>query len=298
MKIKSIFSNRQNIGLLYVLPWIAGFLILQLYPFLASFFYSFTNYNLGGRPDYVGLKNYVDIFTNDSEFWNSLKVTILFVVISVPCKLIFALLIAVLLNQKLKWVGLFRTIYYIPSIFGSSVAISIVWRMLFLSDGIINGFFEKIGIPSIPWLGKPGTALLSICLLSIWQFGSSMVIFLAGLKQIPSELYDAAKVDGAGAIKVFLLITVPMLTPMVFFNIVMQMINAFQEFTSAFVITNGGPLQGTYLYGMKLYNEAFRYFKIGYASALSWILFIVIMFFTVLLFKSSQKWVFYEDEGN
>ena len=193
--------------------------------------------------------------------------------------------------------NIFRTVYYLPSIFGSSVAISIVWRMLFQTDGIVNSLLAKLSISPIPWLGEPLIALLTLCLLSAWQFGSSMVIFLAGLKQIPAELYDAAKVDGASAVRIFFTITVPMLTPMVFFNIIMQMINAFQEFTSAFVITDGGPLQGTYLYGLKLYNEAFRYFKIGYSSALSWILFTVIMVFTLILFRSSRRWVYYEDGG-
>ena len=277
------------------MPWVIGLLVLQLYPFVSSFLYSFTNSNLGGRFDFVGFRNYIQILTKDSEFWNSLKVTILFVFISVPGKIVFALLIAMLLNQNVKGVKSFRTLYYIPSIFGSSVAISIVWRMLFQTDGVINNLLGKLHIPSVLWLGTPGMALFTISLLSIWQFGSSMVIFLAALKQVPSELYDAAKVDGASSIRIFFQVTVPMITPMVFFNIVMQMINAFQEFTSAFVITDGGPLKGTYLFGMKLYNEAFRYFKIGYSSALAWIMFIVIMVFTFILFRSSKKWVYYSD---
>lgn len=294
---RSAVRRRQAVGLVYILPWIVGFLVLQLYPFIASFIYSFTNFNLGGTPDFIGLKNYVDIFTKDAEFWNSLKVTIIFVFVSVPCKLVFALFIAILLNQKVRGVNLFRTVYYLPSIFGSSVAISIVWRMLFQTDGIVNSLLKNIHLPTMPWLGEPTMALMTLCLLSVWQFGSSMVIFLAGLKQIPSELYDAAKVDGASVPRTFFTITIPMLTPMVFFNIIMQMINAFQEFTSAFVITDGGPMHGTYVYGLKLYNEAFRYFKIGYSSALSWILFIVIMLFTAVLFASSKKWVHYEDGG-
>ncbi len=293
----SAIKRRQRVGLIYILPWIIGFFVLQLYPFIASFVYSFTNYNLGGKMDFIGLDNYVQILTKDSEFWNSLKVTLIFVIVSVPGKLAFALFIAILLNQKVRCVNIFRTVYYLPSIFGSSVAISIVWRMLFQTDGIVNSLLAKLSISPIPWLGEPLIALLTLCLLSAWQFGSSMVIFLAGLKQIPAELYDAAKVDGASAVRIFFTITVPMLTPMVFFNIIMQMINAFQEFTSAFVITDGGPLQGTYLYGLKLYNEAFRYFKIGYSSALSWILFTVIMVFTLILFRSSRRWVYYEDGG-
>lgn len=295
MKRTSSIQRRQRLGYLYIMPWVIGLLVLQLYPFVSSFVYSFTNSNLGGRFDFVGFRNYIQILTKDSEFWNSLKVTILFVFISVPGKIVFALLIAMLLNQNVKGVKSFRTLYYIPSIFGSSVAISIVWRMLFQTDGVINNLLGKLHIPSVLWLGTPGMALFTISLLSIWQFGSSMVIFLAALKQVPSELYDAAKVDGASSIRIFFQVTVPMITPMVFFNIVMQMINAFQEFTSAFVITDGGPLKGTYLFGMKLYNEAFRYFKIGYSSALAWIMFIVIMVFTFILFRSSKKWVYYSD---
>lgn len=295
MKRTSSIQRRQRLGYLYIMPWVIGLLVLQLYPFVSSFLYSFTNSNLGGRFDFVGFRNYIQILTKDSEFWNSLKVTILFVFISVPGKIVFALLIAMLLNQNVKGVKSFRTLYYIPSIFGSSVAISIVWRMLFQTDGVINNLLGKLHIPSVLWLGTPGMALFTISLLSIWQFGSSMVIFLAALKQVPSELYDAAKVDGASSIRIFFQVTVPMITPMVFFNIVMQMINAFQEFTSAFVITDGGPLKGTYLFGMKLYNEAFRYFKIGYSSALAWIMFIVIMVFTFILFRSSKKWVYYSD---
>lgn len=295
MKRTSSIQRRQRLGYLYIMPWVIGLLVLQLYPFVSSFVYSFTNSNLGGRFDFVGFRNYIQILTKDSEFWNSLKVTILFVFISVPGKIVFALLIAMLLNQNVKGVKSFRTLYYIPSIFGSSVAISIVWRMLFQTDGVINNLLGKLHIPGVLWLGTPGMALFTISLLSIWQFGSSMVIFLAALKQVPSELYDAAKVDGASSIRIFFQVTVPMITPMVFFNIVMQMINAFQEFTSAFVITDGGPLKGTYLFGMKLYNEAFRYFKIGYSSALAWIMFIVIMVFTFILFRSSKKWVYYSD---
>lgn len=296
MKTQTI-RKRQRQGLFYITPWIIGFLLLQLYPLISSFFYSFTNYNLGGNFAYVGIENFKKLLVEDTEFWNSLKITLTFVFVSVPCKLAFALFIAMLLNQKVRFVGFFRTLYYVPSILGSSVAVSVVWRMLFLPSGIINNILKSMALPTISWLGKGPTALLTLVLLSVWQFGSSMIIFLAGLKQIPSELYDSAKVDGANAFRAFFSITIPLLTPMVFFNIVMQMINAFQEFTSAYIITNGGPLKATYLFGLKLYTEAFVYFKIGYASALSWIMFIVIVLFTLVLFKSSDRWVYYQDGG-
>lgn len=284
-------------GLLYIAPWLLGFLGFQLYPLVSSFYYSFTNLSLGGAPKFVGLDNYIRIFTVDPEFWKSLSVTIIYVFTSVPAKLVFALLIAMILNSKLKFINAFRTIYYIPSILGGSVAVSVLWRFLFMKEGTINKILSVFSIPALDWIGSPNLALFTIDILTVWQFGSSMVLFLAGLKQIPAELYEAGIMDGASKVRMFFTITIPMLTPIVFFNVIMQLVGAFQEFTSAFVITGGGPMQSTYLYGMKLYLEAFRYFKMGYASALSWILFIIILFFTAIVFKSSRKWVYYDDGG-
>ena len=284
-------------GLLYIAPWLFGFLVFQLYPLISSFYYSFTNLNLGGSPKFVGLDNYIRMFTQDPEFWKSLGVTIVYVFTSVPAKLIFALLIAMVLNSKLKFINAFRTIYYIPSILGGSVAVSVLWRFLFMKEGTINQILSIFSIPPLDWIGSPSLALFTIDILTVWQFGSSMVLFLAGLKQIPAELYEAGIMDGASKIRMFFTITIPMLTPIVFFNVIMQLVGAFQEFTSAFVITGGGPMQSTYLYGMKLYIEAFRYFKMGYASALSWILFLIILFFTAIIFKTSKKWVYYDDGG-
>lgn len=285
-------------GLIYIAPWLIGFLIFQLYPLLSSLYDSFTDLSLGGDANFIGLKNYINILTIDSEFWNSLKVTIIYVFTSVPAKLAFALLIAMILNSKLKFIGLFRTIYYIPSILGGSVAVSVLWRFLFMKDGTINQILSLFNIPAQDWIGSPHLALFTIDILAVWQFGSSMVLFLAGLKQIPNELYEAAIMDGASKVRRFFTITLPMLTPVVFFNIIMQLVGAFQEFTAPFVITSGGPMQSTYLYGMKLYTEAFRYFKMGYSSALSWILFLVILIFTGIIFKSANKWVYYGDGGD
>lgn len=304
-KVKSLISNhttgrltrKRYIGLLYILPWLIGFLVLQLYPLIMSFYYSFTDYNMFAEPNFIGLKNYIDVFTKDLDFWPSMKATLLYVFMGVPAKLIFALLIAMILNQKLRAINLFRTVYYIPSILGGSVAVSLVWRMMFMKEGSVNALLDVLQIPKVNWLGTPFIALITISLLIVWQFGSSMVIFLSGLKQIPNELYEAARVDGASRINMFFNITIPQLTPLIFFNLIMQMISAVQDFTSAFVITNGGPLKGTYLYGMKLYNDAFSYFKMGYASALSWIMFAVIFIITIILFGSSNKWVYYEDGG-
>ena len=200
--------------------------------------------------------------------------------------------------MKLRGINLFRTIYYIPSTLGGSVAVSALWKLLFMSDGIINKMLVQVHLPPVNWLGSPGWAMVTICLLQVWQFGSSMVLFLAALKQIPQDLYEAAAIDGAGRLKCFFTITLPMITSIVFFNLIMQSINALQNFTSAFVITNGGPLKSTYLIGMKLYTEGFSNFKMGYASAISWVLFGIILVFTLMIFKSSDAWVYYEDGGD
>lgn len=290
-------AEDQRSGYLYILPWLIGFLAFQLYPFLASFVYSFTDFSVLKPMKFVGLQNYRRMFTADRLFWTSLKATVLYVLMAVPGKLIFSLFIAMVLNMKLKFINFFRTIYYLPSILGGSVAISILWRFLFSRDGTVNSFLNTLGIGSIDWLGSPNLALGTMGLLVIWQFGSSMVLFLAGLKNIPQELYEAARVDGAGRVKTFVKITLPMLSPVIFFNLIMQMINAFKEFNAPYLITQGGPLNSTYLYGVMLYENAFTYLKMGYASAQSWVLFAIIMGFTALTFKSSPYWTYYEDGG-
>lgn len=297
MKSRSRKISKRYIGLVYIMPWILGFLIFQLYPLLASLYYSFTDFSILNNPNFVGLKNYIELFTEDKQFYNSLKVTAIYTLFSVPIRLIFALFIAMVLNMKLKHINLFRTIYYLPSILGGSVAISIIWRFLFMKEGVINKLLEMINLPSVGWLSNPDVSLITISLLVVWQFGSSMVLFLAGLKQIPHELYEAASVDGAGKIRTFFNVTLPLLTPIIFFNLVMQSINMLQDFTSAFVITNGGPMYSTYMIGLKIYDDAFEFLEMGYASALSWILFAMILLFTGILFGTSRKWVFYEDGG-
>jgi oligogalacturonide transport system permease protein len=219
--------------------------------------------------DWRGFRNFIEIFTKDDYFYNSLRRTFVYVIIGVPIKLAFAFFIAMLLNMKLKGINVFRTVYYLPSIVGSSVAISILWRLLFAKDGAINKITSLVGIPAINWLGDPKIALFSISLIIVWQFGSSMVLFLAGLKQIPQELYEAARVDGAGKISGFFAITLPLITPILFFNLIMQMINAFQDFNGAMIVTRGGPINSTYLYALMLYDQGFKNFRMGYASALS-----------------------------
>ena len=282
---------------LFLAPWLIGFLSLQLYPFLSSLYYSFTNYQITSKPVWSGLDNYLVLFRQDPEFINSLKVTILYTFYTVPGKLVLALAVAVFLNRRIKGINLIRTFYYIPSLFGGSVAMAILWKLLFLDNGVINALLTYLHLPNIQFWGDPKHALQTICTLEVWQFGSSMVIFLAALKQVPASLYEAAKVDGAGKIVSFFRITIPQITPIIFFNMIMQTIQALQNFTSVFIITNGGPLKSTYVLGLKLYKEGFSYFKMGYASAISWVMFLIILVVTLLLFRSSSGWVYYEDGG-
>lgn len=292
------FRKKDYKAFIYLLPWILGFLTLQLYPFVSSLFYSFCDYQITGSPIFCGLKNYIDLFTRDNEFWNSLKVTVIFTLYTVPGKLLLALAVAVFLNRNIKGINLIRTLYYIPSLFGGSVAVAILWKLLFLDNGVINSLLSTLHLPNIQFWGNPKYALGTICTLEIWQFGSSMVLFLAALKQVPASLYEAASIDGANKFICFIRITIPQITPIIFFNLIMQTIQALQNFTSSFVITNGGPLKSTYVLGMKLYKEGFSYFKMGYACAISWIIFAMIMVVTLLLFRSSSSWVHYEDEGD
>ena len=234
----------------------------------------------------------------DELFIKSLLNTIKYVIVTVPLKLAFALFIASILNFKIKGVGIFRTAYYLPSILGGSVAISVLWRFLFADNGLVNIMLKMLHLPTASWMGDQKYALFTIGLLSVWQFGSSMVIFLAALKNIPNTLYEAARIDGASKVRMFFSITFPLLTPVIFFNFIMQMLNAFQEFNAPYIITKGGPLNSTYLYSLLIYDNSFRYFNMGYASALAWFFFIIIMVCTAIVFKSQKYWVYYEDGGN
>ena len=290
-------KNKINVGLLYILPWILGILLLKIFPFGLSLFLSFTRYDLISSPQFIGIENYVEMF-KDELFIKSLLNTIKYVVITVPLKLAFALFIASILNFKIKGVGIFRTAYYLPSILGGSVAISVLWRFLFADNGLVNIMLKMLHLPTTSWMGDQKYALFTIGLLSVWQFGSSMVIFLAALKNIPNTLYEAARIDGASKVRMFFSITFPLLTPVIFFNFIMQMLNAFQEFNAPYIITKGGPLNSTYLYSLLIYDNSFRYFNMGYASALAWFFFIIIMVCTAIVFKSQKYWVYYEDGGN
>jgi oligogalacturonide transport system permease protein len=288
--------RRESIGYLYIAPWFIGFLVLQLYPLLASLYYSFTNYTMLKAPVFVGIKNYIDAFITDPYYYLSLKATFLYVLYALPSKLIFALIVAVILNNKLAGINLFRTVYYLPSILGGSVAVSILWRFIFMRDGLLNTMLSFLHYERFDWIGNPATSLPVLGLLQVWQFGSSMVLFLAGLQQIPKAMYESAEIDGAGALTRFFRITLPMLSPIILFNLIMQMIQLFQEFTAAFIITpNGGGLKTTYVYGMMLYQNACQFFRMGYASAQSWVLFVIIITFTLLVFRLSDGLIHYED---
>jgi oligogalacturonide transport system permease protein len=288
-------QKRKLWGIAFISPWLVGFSVFQLYPLLASLYYSMTDLGFLNTPVFIGLKNYIDLLTKDGDFFQSIKVTLWYAFFSVPVKLMFALAVAMLMNMRLKGINLFRAVYYLPSIMGGSVAISLLWRFFFMKEGVVNNLLGKLGIPAISWIGDPDIALYTIGLLIVWQFGSSMVLFLAALRQIPHELLEVARIDGAGRVKVFAHITIPLITPIIFFNFVMQMINAFQQFTSAFVVTNGGPMKATYLMGLKIYTDGFRFFRMGYASASSWLLFAIILVFTALIFRSSSLWVYYNN---
>lgn len=290
-------NGKKWVGFYYIMPWLLGFGVFQLYPFIASLCYSFTNYTLLNSPEFVGWDNYITLFKIDKQFLQTIKITGLYALMSVPLKLAFALFIACILNAKVKGIGIYRSLYYLPSILGGSVAVSVLWRVLFMKDGVINRFIGVFGLDQINWLTDPDIALFTLSMLQVWQFGSAMVIFLAALKQTPVELYEAASIDGGGKFKQFFHITLPQISSVIFFNLIMQSIQALQNFTSAFVITNGGPMKKTYVIGMKLYDDAFKYYKVGYACAESWILFLVILLLTLLVFRSSNAWVYYADEG-
>lgn len=284
-------------GYIFISPWLLGFFLLTLWPIAQSFYLSFTDYSLLSDPVWSGLDNYKKIFTRDDEFTLSLRVTFTFVLVSLPLKLIFSLLVALLLNQKLRGMNFYRTAVYFPSLIGGSIAVSLLWRNIFGVDGFFNEMLSWFGIQGRGWISDPDTALGTLVLLNIWQFGSTMVIFLAGLKQIPQELYESASVDGANKVRKFFHITLPMLSPVMFFNLILGIIGSFQMFTAAFIITRGGPMHETYMYALYLYEKAFKHFQMGYASALAWILLVIVAVITALNFFASRYWVFYESDG-
>jgi multiple sugar transport system permease protein len=284
-------------GYMFLAPWLAGFFGLTLGPALASLYLSFTDFDLLRDPNWVGLSNYARIATNDPKFVSAMHVTFLYVALAVPLKLTFALSVAMILNKGISGLPLYRAMFYLPSLLGASVAIAVLWRQLFAGNGLFNQFLSLFGIHGPSWISNPDYALYTLVALSVWQFGSPMIIFLAGLRQIPKDVYEAAEIDGASRRQQFWRITLPLLTPVVFFNGVVQTIDAFKAFTPAFIISGGtgGPIDSTLFYTLYLYQEAFAFFRMGYAAALAWILVVIIASFTAFSFLTSRYWVHYGD---
>lgn len=288
-------AMKNNLGFWFILPWLIGFLVFKLYPFAISLYYSFSDYNLFNGITKYGIENYIKIFTTP-KITKALGVTFKYAFLTVPLKLVAALFIAYILNFKIKGVNFFRTAYYIPSILGGSVAIAVLWKAVFRDDGLLNTVLGFIGIQGPSWLSDTKYALFVICLLRVWQFGSAMVIFLAALKGVSQDLYEAAAIDGAGKWRQFFSITVPLITPVIFYNLVTQLCQAFQEFNGPYIITSGGPRNSTTLISLLIYNNAFKSYDMGLASAMAWVMFVVLVIFTGIAFWSQNHWVYYADE--
>lgn len=292
--------ERNRAGYLFLTPWLIGFFGLTLGPTIASLYLSFTDYDLLTPARWSGLKNYEYAFFQDSRFHNALSVTFHYVLWSVPLRLSAALGLAMILDRSVRGVAFYRATFYLPSLLGASVAIAVMWRQIFGADGLVNMLLQlTLGIQGPSWVSHPSYALWTLVILAIWQFGSPMIIFLAGLRQIPQDLYEAAEMDGAGQFRQFFRITLPLLAPVIFFNLVLQTIEAFKAFTQAYIVSggNGGPVDSTMFYTLYLYLEAFANFRMGYASALAWLLLVIIGIFTAVAFLTSRYWVYYEDEG-
>lgn len=281
-------------GWLFALPWALGFLLFVFGPMVASIVFSLLKWDLMTPAKFVGLRNYQKLLTNDPLVWQSLKVTTIYAFTSVPLTITFALFLAVLLNQKIKLLSLFRSLYYLPSVIGG-IAVAVMWRTIFGTRfGLINGFLRIFDITGPSWLGSGDWVIVSFVIMSLWGAGGSMLIYLGGLQGIPTSLYEAAEVDGAGAWSKFVRITVPMMTPVIFFNAIMGIISALQIFVGPFIMTGGGPHNSSLFVVLYLYQNAFQFFKMGYASALAWVLFLYIMIYSILVVRSSDAWVYYE----
>jgi multiple sugar transport system permease protein len=291
-------AGRDNkAGYLFLLPWLIGLFVITIGPLIASLYLSFTEYSLIESPSWIGLENYTRMF-HDARLHHSLEVTFIYVLVGVPLQLILALAIALLLNQGMRGLPLYRSVFYLPSMLGASVAIAVLWTQMFGTDGLVNQVLRLFGLDATTgWISDPRYALSTIILLHVWTFGSPMVIFLAGLRQIPTMYYEAAAVDGAPRWRRFTKITLPLLSPIIFFNLVLQIIGAFQSFTQAFVVSNGtgGPSDSTLFYTLYLYQRGFGEFEMGYAAAMAWLLVLIIGTLTAINFYASKYWVFYDD---
>ncbi len=284
-------------GYIGISPWLIGFLFFTLGPMLASLVLGFTDWRITVEPKWVGVDNYVKMFTSDRDFYQALRVTFTYVIIALPLNLIIGLALSLLLNHNLPGMGIFRTVFYLPVVL-SGVAVALMWMWLLNPDyGVVNDILAFFGVPGPKWFFDPDTALLSIVLMNLWRVGGSAIIYLAGLQNIPPHLYEAAEIDGAGIWSKLWNVTIPMLTPTLFFQLVMEAIDAFQVFTAAYIITDGGPVRSTLFYMLYMFRTAFTDFEMGYASALAWIMGIIILIFTAFVFKSSPMWVYYESEA-
>jgi multiple sugar transport system permease protein len=286
-------------GYAFLTPWLVGFFGVTLLPMLASLVLSFTNFSGSFRTvEWIGFENYRLMFTVDPAYWQSVRVTFTYVLVSVPIMLVFALTVATLLNKGIAMLGLYRTIFYVPSLLGTSVAIAVLWRFIWGETGLLNNVLDLFGIVGRSWIGHPDTALLTIMVLNVWTFGSPMIIFLAGLRQVPAELYEAAALDGAGRRKRFWHITLPSISPVILFNGILAVIGGFQAFTQVYVVSGGtgGPAGSTLFYTLLLYQRAFGELRFGYASAMAWVLLLIIGAATAAVFASGRYWVYYGDE--
>lgn len=296
-RIGSFFDQEKVAGYVFIAPFIIGLLVFTVIPFFSSLYLAFTEYNMLSAPKWIGLDNFRRMFFEDKYFWQSFWVTFKFAIIQVPIKLLVSLGVALILSRNTKAIPIYRASFYIPSLMGGSVAVALMWKQMFAANGVVNQLIGLLGIAPVKWLASTDTALGVLIALGVWQFGSSMLIFLAALKNIPQSYHEAAIVDGAGPVKRFFKIVLPMITPIFFFNLINQTIGAFQAFNSSYLITQGKPLNTTLYYGVHLYNRAFSYYEMGYGSAMAWFMLIIIAIMTAMIFRSSSAWVYYESEG-
>lgn len=288
--------KRSTAGVITCMPFIIGFIMFLAVPMGLSFYYSLCDYDILTPAKLIGIGNYIKMFTRDKTFWASVKATFYFAFVSVPLRLVFALIVALILFRHSKMTGIYRAAYYLPSILGGSVAISILWKRMFAADGIVNILLNSIGMDiHFNWIGNTKTAIWVLILLSVWQYGSSMLIFLSAMKQIPGELYEAAEADGAGGVRKFFRITLPLLTPTIFFNLIIQLIGGFLAFTQSLIITQGKPMDTTLFYALYMYQQSFTFNKAGYGSAMAWSMLAFIGLLTLFLFKTKKYWVYDQD---
>ena len=291
--LRQKLNTEETAGIICTLPFTFGFLAFTIVPMLMSLYYAFTDYDIKNPPVWAGLKNFIKMFTDDPRFVKSLQVTFYFALTSVLLRLIFALLVALLLLRTTKATSFYRAAYYLPSIIGGSVAVSILWKRMFAKEGVVNAILGMFGIhTTFAWLGNKHTAIWVLVVLAVWQFGSSMLIFLSSLKQIPQSLYEAARVDGSNKWQQFWKITLPLLTPTIFFNLVMQMINGFLAFTQCYIITQGKPMDSTLFYTVYMYEQSFQFNNAGYGAAMAWVMLLIIALITAVLFGTKKFWVY------